>query len=300
MPVKNGAEFLPETLETILSQIKQEDEVIVIDDGSIDSTANILQFWSERYIQLRVIRTKGVGLVHALNLGLSESQNDWIARYDVDDKYPKNRLSEQRKLIGENVGAIFCDYSLWSNKVRSIGVLPNAIQKSAIAVSLSNSQRTPHPGVVFNREKVLSVGGYQENDFPAEDLSLWLRLSNISELIGVPEVLLNYRISSTSISGTMRDLAVMKSREVRQNYPINFSDLKFVEKNLAEIFQIYNQFPYSSERKILLIADLIKAQELSGLKRALNLKTIVKLLVEVKTYNAGLNLLKTKLLKKNN
>ena len=298
MPVRNGAHFLPTILETVFSSVEQNDEVIIIDDGSNDGTNKILTSWIKRFPQLRFISTPGLGLVSALNLGLAESTNKWIARYDVDDKYPINRLSKQRRFISNDIGAVFCDYSIWSEKIKNVGVLPNAVQKSAVSISLSNSQRTPHPGVLFNREKVISVGSYQEDDFPAEDLSLWLRLSRISDLVGVPEVLLNYRISRTSISGTKRNLALKKSHEVRKLYPINPADIQYCEENFEELCQIYDKYSYKSERKILLILDLIKAHQLNGTNVNLPRKFVRDLLLDLSTYKAGFGLVKTKLLKK--
>jgi glycosyltransferase involved in cell wall biosynthesis len=297
MPVRNGELFLPSILETILAGLESYDEVIIVNDGSTDLTRNILENWAKNYGQIRIFNSKGSGLVNALNLGLSASSNNWIARYDVDDVYPEYRLKEQRKLISEEVSAIFCDYSLWSPKINNIGVLPNAIHKSAVSVSLATSRRTPHPGVLFNRDKVLSVGGYQEKDFPAEDLSLWLRLSRVGSLIGIPKILLNYRISHTSILGTKRELAILKSAQVRSDYPIRSADIQYCLNNWEEIFALYDATSFGNERKILLLADLVKSLKLSELKSNVHFKMIRSMIFKVGTYSANYNLLRTRILK---
>jgi hypothetical protein len=187
---------------------------------------------------------------------------------------------------------------MWSNRCNDIGILPNAIHKSAVAMSLSRSQRTPHPGVLFNRERVLYVGGYIENDFPAEDLSLWLRLSREGNLVGVPKVLLNYRVSRTSISGTLRESAIAQANVARLKFQIPKNDIEFCMQNWEKIFEIYDETPYNFERKILFVYDLIEAMKLCKLQGSLPKSLAKKLLLNFNTYQAGASLIKTKVLKK--
>ena len=212
LPVKNGEKYIHKSLECIVANASSEDEILIINDGSSDKSELILKSWAIKDSRINIINNHGRGLVNALNLGLNESNKNWIARFDVDDIYPNYRLQKQRSIIGKDVSAIFCDYSLWSSKIRNVGVIPSAVVSQAVSLSLINSQRTPHPGVLYNKEAVLSVGGYRNEDFPAEDLSLWLRLSKIGKLVSVPEILLNYRISKTSITGLRRQEALMKKQ----------------------------------------------------------------------------------------
>jgi glycosyltransferase involved in cell wall biosynthesis len=258
MPVKNGFSYLPTSLANILANSNLEDEIIIIDDGSTDKSTNFLRTSELEVPNLRVIYTKGIGLVNALNLGINESSNNWIARYDVDDTYPSNRVEKQKKLISSDVAAIFCDYRLVLNDGKTSAIIPSAIDNLATIVSLLYSQQTPHPGVLLNREIIISVGGYLSNDFPVEDLSLWLRAARSGKLVSVPEVLLNYTLSNLSTSGSRQKIVKAKKLEVITKYGLPFDLIRDNVSELSDTYLRYVSSPLVEERRILLLRNLRK------------------------------------------
>ena len=114
MPVKNGAAFIPELSQSLNSNLGIYDEVLVIDDHSDDNSLQELNFWAKNNEKVRVLQNKGHGIVDALNFGVSESRNSWVARFDVDDLYVSNRLESQRLFLKSGRVAIFSDYSFFS------------------------------------------------------------------------------------------------------------------------------------------------------------------------------------------
>jgi glycosyltransferase involved in cell wall biosynthesis len=300
MSVRNGEQFLPNSITDIESNVSLDDEIIVIDDGSHDETGNMLRNWERTNGRVRVITTEPIGLVKALNLGLKEASNDWIARFDVDDRYPRNRLSTQRSLISSETSAIFCDYEFWAESHASLGVIPGAIFPSATAMSLVSSQRTPHPGVTFNRLFVMEAGGYREEDFPAEDISLWLRMSKSGNLVTAPKVLLNYRLSQTSISGGNRNLALAKTQRLIQDIGIDSKSVDNCLENWQDIFDEYSKVELGSERKVLFYRDLKNSlrQSEKASKIGFELKSILfSLAKEKRALPALYNLTKGKILR---
>jgi glycosyltransferase involved in cell wall biosynthesis len=289
MSVRNGAQFLPNSIEDIESNVLVDDEILIINDGSSDETEEILTNWARTNSQVRVITTDALGFANALNLGIKEANNNWIARFDVDDRYPFNRLSVQRSLISFDVSAIFCDYQFWSEAKESLGVIPGAITASATAVSLISSQRTPHPGVIFNRLAVTAAGGYRSEDFPAEDISLWLRMAKSGKLITTPQVLVNYRLSQTSMSGSNRNLGISKTEVLINEIGINPESIGECLKNWRKIFEQYDRVNLSAERKVLFYRDLrrcLKNQE-NGNTHGREINSILRaLLMEINSYRA--------------
>ena len=99
MPVRNEAFLLSACLEDVLSQTHSDIELVVVDDGSTDTTDELLKEASKRDPRIRVINTKPEGIISALNTGLAECNGQYIARMDADDRMDKTRLEKQLKLM---------------------------------------------------------------------------------------------------------------------------------------------------------------------------------------------------------
>ncbi len=255
LPVKNGMRYLEDSKQSLLSNCQMNDEILVIDDNSTDETLNFINDWRKRDSRVRLLRNKGSGLVSALNFGVAESQNEWIARFDVDDKYANDRLNLQRAEIKSGVVAVFSDYTVFKNDNLHLGTIPSAVFPSAVSLSLKSSQRTAHPSVIFSRNAALSAGGYRSDDFLAEDLSLWLRLSRIGKLKSIPTNLLFYRISNNSISSRNRPAMIRKRSEILKEIGVLESDIKSVGESWEQIFRDYEDLSHSATRQILLCQD---------------------------------------------
>jgi len=257
MPVKNGQEFVSQAITDIEANLEPADEIIVVEDGSTDGTAELLKSWKRKQDKLTIINTGGKGLVHALNLGVQNSSHDWIARFDVDDRYSPNRLKSQRKLLSGNTAAVFCDYTFNSTTTSKLGWIPCAVTPDATAISLISSQRTPHPGVIFNKFAVRDAGMYRNEDFPAEDLSLWLRLSRVGKLVGSPEKLLHYTLNPASVSSQQRELALQTKAKLLASDPIDVRVITRLLDNWEELLNAYESLDFDARRKVLLIRDLM-------------------------------------------
>jgi glycosyltransferase involved in cell wall biosynthesis len=85
MPVKNGGVFLQRSLSQLQLSCNATDEILIIDDFSNDNTAQIVKDASKADARIRLLSNANPGIVGALNLGLSEASNEWIARFDVDE-----------------------------------------------------------------------------------------------------------------------------------------------------------------------------------------------------------------------
>jgi glycosyltransferase involved in cell wall biosynthesis len=177
LPVKNGEKYIQSSLLNLMKSCRVGDEILVVDDYSIDSTSKIVKQMCGEDSRIKLINNRESGIVGALNLGVYESLNSWVARVDVDDKYDLNRFEIQRANLQANTVGIFSDYDFFSESHNFLGTIPSAIDADAVAVSLIYSQRTAHPSILFSKEAVINAGGYRNEDFPAEDLSLWLRMS---------------------------------------------------------------------------------------------------------------------------
>ncbi len=256
LPVKNGEKFIGNILNTLSLSCRNSDEILVIDDFSEDKTADIVYDFARTDKRIKLIKNKSNGFSNALNLGIKEASNTWIARFDVDDNYSFKRIEEQRKIVTDKIVAVFSDYSFFSATKSYLGIIPSAVEANSVATSLISSQRTAHPSVFFNKEAVLSVGSFRQQDFPAEDLSLWLRMSRIGEMVSVPMVLLRYRLSGNSITGMKRREAEGKKYELLRSICINQKNIEVVIDNFSNIIKSYSNYELQNERELLLVRDL--------------------------------------------
>lgn len=258
--------YLPNFRKQMSQILSQQDELLAIDDNSIDGTFEFLCSWALEDQRVTVLKSLGDGLVDALNFGLENARYDWIARFDIDDEYSSNRLQIQREAIHESLGVIFSDYEFFGYGEPNLGRIYSAITPTATALSLISGQRTAHPSAVFNKELALSVGGYLNDDFPAEDLSLWLRLLKSGTAESLPDLLLRYRISAHSVTGRNRISAKNKahhlalySEHLRKAY---FDSIE----RLPETTSLYKKLDDGCFRFSLHVRDLLLACKLYGFR----------------------------------
>lgn len=204
---------------------------------------------------MSVITTPGLGLVGALNLGLREASHRWIARADADDRYPCDRLPSQRAAIASGTVLVTADYQVLSGG-RSLGVIPCALTHPFVVASLIHPQRIPHPGVVYDKDAVIDAGGYRPDDFPAEDLALWLRLARQGSFIGVPAVSVDWTMAHGSITQSNQGVQRAKASALLQSsMPLDV--LKGVTPaDVAQELSAYEGTHLEQQRRILLARDL--------------------------------------------
>jgi len=258
MPIKNGEKYLESSIQQLTRTLGVNDEIIVVNDASSDKTESMLRKWALIDQRVMVINNPNPGLTNALNLGIKEASHSWIARFDVDDKYALDRINLQRGSISPAVGLIFSDYDTYSPAGENLGTIPSALFASPTALSLISSQRTAHPSALFLKNAFNDAGGYKAEDFPAEDLSLWLRMIKVAEVVSVPKTLLHYLVAPNSVSNTLYLNAKTKTAQLLDNYKIDVRYQIDVIENFKNYAALYQQEKFGTERTILMFRDAIK------------------------------------------
>jgi glycosyltransferase involved in cell wall biosynthesis len=184
VPVRDAQDTLSECLGSLRSQTLTDHEVVVVDDGSSDTTPACLETWAREDPRLRVLRTSRLGLVPALNLALAEARAPLVARMDADDVAHPERLEKQARRLGEDarVDVLGCRVEL----VCETGVPPAGGMRAYVdwsngllgheAMERDRFVESPlvHPSVAMRRQTLLDLGGWPDPDGP-EDYELWLR-----------------------------------------------------------------------------------------------------------------------------
>ena len=212
MSVYNGADHLAETLESIAAQTERDFELIVVDDGSTDDTASILDRWAANDARVRVLHEQNRGLTRSLVKGCAEASGTYIARHDAGDLSLPHRFEKQVALL--DAGAAFV--SCWTEYVgprleplwvaRGTGATDrearNVLQRDGSPPLLDGP--THHGSVMFRRETYQRAGGYRPAFYYGQDFDLWYRLAALGTFHCVPDVLYRARVTPGSISSTAR------------------------------------------------------------------------------------------------
>ncbi len=208
IPAYNVSKFLPKALESILSQTFLDFEIIVVDDGSVDNTKNIVERYTKRYGEkIRYIYQANRGLAAARNTGLRHSRGEYIALLDADDEWLPNRLAEGVRVLDENpaVGLVHSN----SMRISEIGEIIRINKRNPRLLSgwifnnlFLREADVSCPTVVFRRDCIEKVGEFDENlsRLGCEDRELWLRIAQHFRFAYIDKVLARYRVRSSSMS----------------------------------------------------------------------------------------------------
>ena len=201
LPCYNAAKTVEETLQSLAAQTLTDFEVIAVDDGSMDDTGRILDAWRKKDARFKVISQSHSGVISASNTGMLASVSPYIARMDADDRCLSQRLEKQVVFLEANP-----DYALVSSLVKAfpkgkvgagfqiyIDWLNDLVTDEQIKREIFVESPLPNPSVMFRREWLLKMGGYEEHGFP-EDYDLYLRMYLAgAKFAKVPELLHEWR-----------------------------------------------------------------------------------------------------------
>ena len=220
VPVYNGAIFITSFIRNTIPQMDLTDELLIVNDGSTDMNLaefKALENFDER---IRVENCVHKGLVSTLNFGVSISRGEYIARADIDDTYKNDRIRIQKSHLEKNpdVGAVFADYEIHSLTGKNLGLIPTAVTPTLMKISLTSANRTAHPVVMFRKKTFIEAGGYKQEDYPAEDLGLWIRIARHARLESIPQNLLFYRLNPSGITSANQVVMKKQTKKILMEY----------------------------------------------------------------------------------
>lgn len=213
MSVHNGEKYLREAIESILNQTFKDFEFLIVNDGSTDSSKEIILSYDDPRI-VYVENETNIGLTKSLNKGLKLAKGEYIARMDADDwSYPK-RLEVQNGFLDSNSEVVLAgSLSEIIEMDGSISFQHRSSNKEQLYYDLTFSNIFAHSSVMFRKKTVADIGGYDESFSKSQDFDLWYRLSRRWPIALIDKKLLRWRNSSENISNL--------HSEIQQEYAKN-------------------------------------------------------------------------------
>jgi glycosyltransferase involved in cell wall biosynthesis len=208
MPVYQAARFLGEAIESILAQTHPDLELIAVDDGSTDSSNEILEQYAKRDPRLIVIRSRHEGVIHARNRGLSLARAPFVACMDADDVSLPDRLALQVSALvaRPDVVCIGGGFDVIDAEGRLLNrVLPPCEHSAIVEQALNGRSPICGSNAMFRLREVQAIGSYEESASFVEDLDLWLRLAESGRLANLAGVISRVRFHEASQSATEQE-----------------------------------------------------------------------------------------------
>jgi glycosyltransferase involved in cell wall biosynthesis len=189
IPTYNRGWIIKEAIDSVLAQTFDAYELIVVDDGSEDNTAEILNNFSNK---IRIIRQPNKGVSAARNLGIKSSSGQFIALLDSDDLWLPEKLNQQISFFRNNPDAMICQtQEIWIRNGKRVNPCKYHKKLSGMIFEPSLSLCLVSPSaVMFKRELLEMVGLFDESLYACEDYDLWLRVSLAFPIYLIDEALI--------------------------------------------------------------------------------------------------------------
>jgi glycosyltransferase involved in cell wall biosynthesis len=218
LPTYNGAKYLPEAIESCLSQTYRHWELIVVDDSSTDRTPEILTKYAGRDPRIRPIRHQvNRKLPGALNTGHVTATGKYLTWTSDDNRFVPSAIEQLVGFLEQNptIGLVYADAVFIDEHGHELRGFPaESPSKLAYYNAVGGC-------FMYRRSVYQATGGYDTELFLAEDYDYWLRVYRQFDIARLPRVLYQFRQHDESLTSTSRSDAVRANveRTLRRNLP---------------------------------------------------------------------------------
>jgi glycosyltransferase involved in cell wall biosynthesis len=203
IPMRNCEKFIAQALTSILEEKRIDLQVVVVDDGSTDRSAEVVSAFDDARILL--IPGPRSGIAAAVNAGLDRATGDYFCRCDADDWYEPGRLARQLAFLQSNpeFGAVCGQYTMTNPAGEIVERLPHTADPEDISPELREGKGRTHLNTFMVRMPLMrSLRGFRPYFIGTEDNDFQLRLSDVTRIWFQPIPAYVYRLHSASITHT--------------------------------------------------------------------------------------------------
>ncbi len=205
IPAFNSERFIGDAIESVLAQTYRDFELIVVDDGSQDQTAQRIKQYGDQIIYLYQSNS---GVAKARNLGHTHSSGEYLAFLDSDDRWYPRMLEVEVRAMNENpeAGLVYSDVDIIDEegKLLQEHYLANRAQRKKPIDSIIGYHWIPFPSASLKRRDIFEKAGCFDVSFyqGGEDVLLWAKMYRLADFLRVPQSLAQRRTQQHQISHT--------------------------------------------------------------------------------------------------
>lgn len=226
IPTYNGAQYIKQAVDSVLAQTYDDYEIIVVDDGSTDDTAELLRPYGDRITYLYQENRK---LPAARNTGIRAARGQYLAFLDSDDLFLPHKLAAQARCLDERreVGLVASGHQYIDEAGRLLQESRSWLGRPVITIeSILFGGLAPVHAVLLRRDWFERVGGFDEQFSYCEDMDLWYRLALAGgPMVWEPAVVCQYRLHAHNMS---------RSPEIHFGYLRRALDKAFADPRLPK------------------------------------------------------------------
>jgi glycosyltransferase involved in cell wall biosynthesis len=213
LPTYNGAKYLRQSIDSCLNQTYKNIELIIVDDGSMDETPQIIRSYQDERIKY-IRHDKNKRLPHALNAGFAMATGEYLTWTSDDNYYAEDAVESMVALLQINkmIDFVYANYYAINDNgtvLQSISVGPSESLKEYNCIG---------PCFLYRRKVYEVLGGYNPDAFLAEDYEYWIRIFKKFEMQKLEKSIYWHRLHPRSLTGQHASEAKHRSARIRDHY----------------------------------------------------------------------------------
>ena len=231
MPVFNGARYIRAAIESILGQTFQDIELIVVDDGSSDNTASMVQGFTD--YRINYIYQENQGCSRAINRGLQVAKAGLIAHCDCDDIWNREKLRKQVLLLEAQIDTVLV--GSWATIIdeygSKIGTHKHKSKSTEIKIGLIFENPFVHSSIIYRKDIAEKIGGYSDDTrlTPPEDYEFIARMAQHGQVKNIRELLVKYRHHGSGLSKRRSDEIYERAIKISKLYIESIDNIRLAQ-----------------------------------------------------------------------
>lgn len=206
-PCYNGSKYVSETIESVLKQTYKNWEMLIVDDGSKDNSAEIISSYAKNDNRIRLIQQPNGGSANARNHAIREAQGQYITLLDADDLWEPNFLEEQIQFLKEKNAELIYSSFIMIDENSKVILKPYRIKEKVTYKQMLVTDYIPTVSGFYDCSRIGKVYLHEELKSLLDDYAFWIDIIKETKIAyGNPKILARYRVLANSATGNKKKM----------------------------------------------------------------------------------------------